>query len=165
MKKFEKIIIRKPTQALFRIHNLPKQYRDDVSKLYNFIHLVRSYAKAESLNPEGFKTVVRRWQAIKKENFELEVFIEEEKTENGIVKKEWKKLNFPKKLLYINNGILLDEPLNKEAQDLGYDKTFANHYLNILIDDEINLPPEHQVAVSTYDTAVTNADKPFGEDC
>lgn len=101
----------------------------------------------------------------KKENFELEVFIEEEKIENGLAKKEWRKLNFPKKLLYINNGILLDEPLNKEAQDLTYDKTFAHHYLNILIDDEINLPPEHEVSINTYDSAVTNADRPFGEDC
>lgn len=98
-----------------------------------------------------------------KENFDIEIFLEEEVTlANGIVKKDWKQLNFPKKLIKIKNNILLDEPENIKAQDLQLDGSFAENYLEILVDQEIELTPKQLIKLNIYDT---NAVPPFGADC
>ena len=101
----------------------------------------------------------------KKENFEMEVFVEDQKVVNGVPKTFWRKLKFPKKQININNDILLDKPLYENASLVPFDNQYAQYYLNILIDDEIELPPEQRIAVNTYGTVITENDKPFGEDC
>jgi len=101
----------------------------------------------------------------KKENFEMEIFVEDRKNVNGVQKTFWRKLKFPKKQININNGILLDKPLYENASSIPFDNQYAQYYLNILIDDEIELPPEQKIAVNAYSTSITENDKPFGEDC
>jgi hypothetical protein len=100
-----------------------------------------------------------------KENFEIEIFVEETQVINNIQKTFWRKLKFPKKQAAIKNGILLDEPLYQNASSVPFDNQYAQYYLNILIDDEIELPPEQRLAVNAYSTTITENDKPFGEDC
>lgn len=101
----------------------------------------------------------------KKENFEIEVFLEDKKEINGQEKKYWKKLNFLKSPVNIKNGILLDEPLYQEAASISADQNFVSYYLNLLVDEEINLPPETLLSLNTYSTTVKEDDKPFGDDC
>jgi len=101
----------------------------------------------------------------RRDNFEVEIFVEDVKEVNKLIKTYWRRLNFPKKPVAIKDGILLDEPLNKDSSNVIFNNTYANYYLNVLVDDEINLPPEQRLAVNAYDTNITDADRPFGEDC
>jgi hypothetical protein len=98
-----------------------------------------------------------------KENFDIEIFLEQEITQtNNVVKKEWKQLNFPKKVVKIKNNILLDTPENLNAADLKLDGSFAENYLEILVDEELELTPKQLIKLNIYNS---NATPPFGADC
>lgn len=101
-----------------------------------------------------------------KENFDIEVYIEDEKTLPGTstVVKEWRQLLFPKQIVHIKDGILLDTPENEKAQYLTIDSTFAEHYINILFDEQIELTPKQSAKLNIYDVDATYK-QPFGEDC
>lgn len=101
-----------------------------------------------------------------KENFDIEVYLEDEKKLSGtdMTVKEWRQLFFPKQLVHIKDGILLDTPENEKAQYLNIDSTFAAHYINILIDEEIELTPKQSAKFNTYDVD-TSYKAPYGEDC
>jgi hypothetical protein len=101
-----------------------------------------------------------------KHNFDIEVFIEEEKTLVGTNTKvkDWKQLMFPKQLVQIKNGILLDTPENERAQYLTIDSDFAEHYINLLIDEQIELTPKQAAKFNIYDVD-TSYKAPYGEDC
>lgn len=76
-----------------------------------------------------------------KENFQIEVFSEEEKQiPNGDMKKYWKKLFFFQKPISIQNNILLDEPLYSEVAQKIPDTTNVEYYFDLLVDEEIMLP-------------------------
>lgn len=100
-----------------------------------------------------------------KENFDLEVYIEEEKQIAG--KNEsiitWKQLMFPKEKIYVKNDILLDEPENALVDKLTIDPSFAEHYIDILIDSEIELTPKQLAKLDIYIPSTT--EPPYGEDC
>lgn len=107
-----------------------------------------------------------------KENFELEVFVEEEKTlSNGTTKKVWKKLCFLKEqtnIRTISDGkfILLDEPVGAPITDLVPTENNVEYYLTINTDDAIELPIDTKISLADiYNTEITDADKPFGENC
>jgi hypothetical protein len=104
----------------------------------------------------------------KKENFDIEVFIEEERTKaDGTSEKYLNKLYFFKKPTNIKNNILLDEYIYKEAENAVPDETNVEYYFDLLIDNEIDLPPEAKLGIGAdiYSSTITEADKPFGEDC
>jgi hypothetical protein len=104
----------------------------------------------------------------KKENFEIEVFIEEEKEKpNGDTEKVFTKLYFFKKPTNIKNNILLDEYIYKEADNATPDETNVEYYFDLLVDNEIDLPPEAKLGIGAdiYSSVVTSEDKPFGDDC
>jgi hypothetical protein len=97
-----------------------------------------------------------------KENFDIEIFVEEQKEENI---KYWKRLEFFKMREEIENEILLDEQAPETIRFP--DENNVDHYLEILVDEEI-------VDISTYinkdanigDVYKTNIkDGVFGEDC
>ena len=98
-------------------------------------------------------------------NFELEVFLEDEELlPNGEKRKIWKKLYFFKKPTNIKNNILLDEYIYKEASYATPDETNVEYYLDILVDEEIDLPEDAKVDTSgIYQNPAQT--KPFGEDC
>lgn len=102
-----------------------------------------------------------------KENFDVEFFIEEEKTiEDGSVKKEWRKLSFFKKPTNIKNNILLDNYLYNDNQNLQPDISNVEYYFDVSFDQEIaDLPPDAKIALNIYDTNITEQDKPFGDNC
>jgi hypothetical protein len=100
-----------------------------------------------------------------KENFEIEVFIEEQKnllgTNNTVT--YWKQLYFPKNLVYVKNNILLDEPENIAAQEAKIDGSYVDNYLEILVDEELELTPKQLIKLNIYESNVT--DPPFGDNC
>jgi hypothetical protein len=98
-----------------------------------------------------------------KENFDMEVFIEEPNVLDPS-SNYWRQLNFIKKPVIIKDNILLDKPeIPENIENLYKNPNFVEHYLNILIDDEIILPAKQQIKVGTYDSVI----KPdsIGEDC
>lgn len=98
-------------------------------------------------------------------NFDIEVFIEEEKAMPGTnqLVKEWKQLMFSKEIVYIKDDILLDQPENLEVNNLQIDSKYVEHYLNILVDEEIELTPKQMAKIDIY--APTAVKPPFGVDC
>lgn len=67
VKRVEKNILKNGDVAYYFSRKfLPKSTRDDIARLYSFIHIVSSYATAEPSDIQSFKYIVRRWQAIKK---------------------------------------------------------------------------------------------------
>ncbi len=100
------------------------------------------------------------------ENYDIEVY--KQKINENVLstseKIEWEQLNFSKDINYIKDNILLDSPSNMiPIKNLENNPTYVEHYLNILIDDEIELSPELKTNIKIYDTPSTNG--PFGEDC
>lgn len=89
-----------------------------------------------------------------KDNFDIEVFIKEEISPNEI---SWKQLNFRKKPTYIKNEILLETPEDNflysspELQDSSY----VEHFFEILVDNEIELPPDIKAKITIYDSDIT----------
>ena len=139
-----------------RYYQVTDPYVDSKEDVYYFSMMESGFiADIAELNVEDLK-----------QNFDIEVLIEEEKTlpGSGIVVKEWKQLMFPKKLVYVKDGILLDTPENEKAQYLNIDSTFAEHYINILIDEELELTPKQAAKFNIYDSD-TSYKSPFGEDC
>jgi hypothetical protein len=100
-----------------------------------------------------------------KENFDIEVFIEEEKQVTGKSEtiKIWKQLFFPKEKVYIKNDILLDEPENANVDKLTVDSTFVEHYIDILTDEQLALTPKQLAKLNIYVPSATKT--PYGEDC
>jgi len=88
-----------------------------------------------------------------KENFEIEVFIKEQISPE---ESSWKQLSFRKKPTYIKNNILLTVPEDNyisQAPELE-DSSFVEHFFEILVDDEIELPPEAKAKITIYDSDV-----------
>ncbi len=91
-----------------------------------------------------------------KENFEIEVFVKEEIKDNNLTNVIWKPLFFKKKPVTIKNNILLDIPenlinnLNPELDDT----TLVEHYFELLVDDEIELPSDLKAQIKIYDSNV-----------
>lgn len=83
-----------------------------------------------------------------KQNFDIQMFIEEEKEvlqyNVGLVKtKFWKELTFFKNEVFIENNILLDNPiLVDEFLRQNPNKDNSELYYDITVDNEIELPPE-----------------------
>ncbi len=104
------------------------------------------------------------------ENFDLEMFIEEEiEMSNGTKKKVWKKLCFlpeVSNIRKIQDGKLLleDQPIIAAPQ---INENNVEFYLNVEADDSIELPEDLRTGIYSivYDTNITEADKPFGENC
>jgi hypothetical protein len=111
------------------------------------------------------------------ENFDLEMFIEEEiEMSNGTKKKVWKKLCFlpeVNKVRKIQDGklLLLDqadsEALLRQRDQAALTENNVEFYLNVEADDGIELPQDLKTGVysTIYNTNITEADKPFGENC
>ncbi len=101
-----------------------------------------------------------------KENFDIEVYIEEEKQVSGKQEKinVWRQLMFPKQKVYIKNDILLDEPENSAVDKLNIDSTYAEHYIDILTDEQLTLTSKQLAKLNIY-TPTPMLKTPFGEDC
>ena len=98
-----------------------------------------------------------------KENFDIEVFIEEPNVLNPS-SNYWRQLNFIKKPVIIKDNILLDKPeIPENIENLYKNPNFVEHYLHILVDDEIILPTKQQIKVGTYESSITPDS--IGEDC
>jgi hypothetical protein len=100
-----------------------------------------------------------------KENFDIEFFIEDNAANNT---KYWRPLKMLKKDVYIKNNILLDTPEkypNIFQVNVETDNTLVDHYLEILVDQEIELPAKTTANIKAYDTEVTDAFGPFNKDC
>lgn len=67
-KKFEQNLISKVNNQLFSVRKLPKKYRDDLFKLFSFIHVTNNFSQSDPTDPESFKYIVRRWQHVKRED-------------------------------------------------------------------------------------------------
>lgn len=66
-RKVERNILKKGDVAYFSSRQFfPKSIRNDIAKLYSFVHVVSGYAASTPPGIEPFKYIVRRWQAIKK---------------------------------------------------------------------------------------------------
>ncbi len=114
-----------------------------------------------------------------KENFDIQFFIEEEKTvlqygkppEDSKVK-FWRELSFFKKPVFIENNILLDTP--KYVDDnilLNLTKENVELYFNVTVDREIELPPELSLRRGIFDityasnTNTLTSSISYGPDC
>lgn len=98
-------------------------------------------------------------------NFDIEIFIEEEQLMGGTEekKKVLKQLNFNKENINIVNNILLDNPITFDAVE---DENSVEYFLDVTIDDEIELPPKQAVQIRTnYQSSVGSNNGPFGADC
>lgn len=103
------------------------------------------------------------------DNFEIEVFVEEQVNNT----KYWKSLEFIRNKIEIKNNILLDEPetfLNIKEINTSFDDSLVNHYFELLIDDEIELPPEikkefRELYKPTDAKGALGNDCPPGVDC
>lgn len=91
-----------------------------------------------------------------KQNFEIEVFMKSINTDATTGNIEWKQLFFKKKPVYIKNNILLDIPenLNNNLNPEIDDSTFVEHFFELLVDEEIELPPELKAQINIYDSDV-----------
>lgn len=66
-KRVERNILKKGAVAYYSSRKFfPKNTRDDLAKLYSFIHLLHGYVATDPPDIESFKYIVRRWAAIKK---------------------------------------------------------------------------------------------------
>jgi len=100
-----------------------------------------------------------------KENFDIEFFIEDTSGNNT---KYWRALKMLKKDVFIKNNILLDMPEkypNIFQIGIENDNSIVDHYLEVLVDDEIELPAKTTANIKAYDTDVTDAVGPFNKDC
>ncbi len=103
-----------------------------------------------------------------RENFDIELFIEEQDGQEKI----WKPLQFFKPTNYIKNNILLDEPekfLNIFEVDISRNDNYIDHFFEILVDEEIELPPNIKFTDAFKDLYAPDKDPeaqgPFGSDC
>ncbi len=71
---------------------------------------------------------------------------------------------FPKQKVYIKNDILLDEPENSAVDKLNIDSTYAEHYIDILTDEQLTLTSKQLAKLNIY-TPTPMLKTPFGEDC
>jgi len=67
-KKFEQDLLSKVDNQLFDVRKLPKKYKDDLFKLFSFIHATNNFSQSDPTDLDGFKYIVRRWQHVKKED-------------------------------------------------------------------------------------------------
>ena len=67
-KNFEHNLPVRANQQLFNIRKFPKQYRDDVFKLYSFMYVTGSFLENNQPDLENFKYILRRWQHVKRKN-------------------------------------------------------------------------------------------------
>lgn len=97
-----------------------------------------------------------------KENFDIEIFMEEQNEES---QKYWKRLEFFKNYEEIENGILLDEPTQEPTKFP--DENNVDHYLEVLVDEEIiDISNYINKSANIGDVYKTNIkDGVFGEDC
>ena len=66
-KRVERNILKKGDVAYYSSSKFfPKNTRDDIAKLYSFVHVVSGYVAVTPPEIESFKYIVRRWQAVKK---------------------------------------------------------------------------------------------------
>lgn len=128
------------------------------------------YITGEKIDLKNIFDIIEYNSDDNKENFELEVFIEENvRTSTGDIKKTWKKLCFAKdqtniKNIYDGKTILLDEYVNKN--NMNFDETYVEYFLDVLFDDAIELPADKLNALGgIYNSNITDRDKPFGENC
>lgn len=98
-----------------------------------------------------------------KNNFDIEIFVEEQETIVGTDEKKntWKQLNFKKEPVAILNDILLDEPMTFDIQE---DENFAEYFFEMTVDDEIELPPQ-QKSIGGLPYRSLPPKPPFGVDC
>ena len=79
--------------------------------------------------------------------------MKEEISTNEII---WKQLSFRKKPTYIKNNILLEAPednftyLSPELEDPSY----VEHFFEILVDSEIELPADIKAKIAIYDSDI-----------
>jgi hypothetical protein len=100
------------------------------------------------------------------ENFDVEVYLEESdfKADASLPQTKWKQLHFAKPIVYVKDNLLLDKPENtNDIDSLDTNTDYVEHYFNILIDNEIELPPEYKTTIKIYDSVPLNG--PFGENC
>ena len=98
-------------------------------------------------------------------NFDIEMFIEENSKQPGKnnTKKTLRKLNFKKDTVFIEDGVLLDEPKVFEAVE---DTSFSEYYFEITVDDEIELPPRQILEAGGVTYGPTGLPRgPYGADC
>lgn len=98
-------------------------------------------------------------------NFDIEIFIEEEQLMGGTEekKKVLKQLNFNKDNVNIVNNILLDNPITFDAVE---NENSVEYFLDITVDNEIQLPPKQAAQIRTnYQSSVGSNNGPFGVDC
>ena len=98
-------------------------------------------------------------------NFDIELFIEEDERILGSTstKKVLRKLDFKRDTIFIENGILLDEP---KTFDVAEDNSFAEYYFEITIDDEIELPPQQVLETGGVTYGPSGLPRgPYGADC
>jgi hypothetical protein len=95
-------------------------------------------------------------------NFDIEIFVEETAKIAGTnsTKTVYRQLFFKKDPITIENNILLDEPKTFNVEE---DESFVEHYFEVTVDAEIDLPPEQKVIANPY--ATRNKKSPFGVDC
>lgn len=66
-KRVERNILKKGSVAYYSSRKFfPKTTRDDIAKLYSFVHVLHGYVASVPSDIESFKYIVRRWAAIKK---------------------------------------------------------------------------------------------------
>ena len=96
------------------------------------------------------------------DNFNIELFIEGSDS-NGT---NWQELQFFKKTVFIENNLLLDSPKEYKSildSDLINNSLLVDHFVEIMVDDEIDLPPELKSEFNTL--YKSDAKGPFGTDC
>lgn len=67
-KNFERGLTQYSHGSLFSVRKLPKEYRDDISKLFSFLVVSNSYSNLSPSNTENLKHIIRRWQGIKRDD-------------------------------------------------------------------------------------------------
>ena len=136
------------------IDDSPPEY-----ELNNFIESINpGYYMYTKLNENIFKILELNVDD-KKENFDIELFIEEKNDASSY----WKKLYFIEKKKNILNNILLDEdPEDVQIEQLTSE--YAEYYINLKVDNEIETIPEVQENIpDIYSTNINQG--VFGEDC
>lgn len=67
-KSFEKKLASNSKSSIFQINKIPKQYKDDVFKLYSFFYVTSGYCDSSPNNIDNLKYIIRRWQQLKKDD-------------------------------------------------------------------------------------------------
>lgn len=101
------------------------------------------------------------------ENFDIEIFVELTKSinvpnEQPITSSYWHQLDFKKKNIQVENGILLDSP---KYFSTNADESMVEYYFNLTVDKEIIDAPEFDDKRGTYLSNIVPANAPFGDDC